>query len=241
MSGALAKQCYFIQHIVYVARNKTFFDMKMRFCVDTKIDKNILAASCFKTGEAAAELDGRSFVARLSSIMKRCCQNSLRRRVSSRLVPLILLFIMMSVPTWAGILNGKPAPPFTLKDHAGDSCRLADYQGRPVLLKIGTTWCPSCATQSRELVAALPQLREMGVAVLEVYVEDSPSAVVAYRKEHHLPEAIRTCLDEGGQVLGGYSVVSIPRVLLLDAQHRVRSDQYLLPAKRIVEGFSAMQ
>jgi len=152
-----------------------------------------------------------------------------------------LLFIVLAGSAWAGLLNGKPAPGFDLKDHAGTTCRLDDYQGQPVLLKIGTTWCPSCAAQSSELVAALPQLQPLGVAVIEVFVEDSPEAVADYRKSHHLPEAIRTCIDSDSQVLGEYSVMSIPRVLLLDKEHRVLNDQYLLPAKKIVELFEAQK
>ncbi|PLY11901.1 MAG: hypothetical protein C0624_01275 [Desulfuromonas sp.] len=169
--------------------------------------------------------------------MKRCCQNKEKRSDILRAVLLSTLFILFAIPSWA--IVGGWAPDFSLKDHAGATCRLADYQGQPLVLKIGTTWCPSCASQTKELQKALPQLQELGVAVIEIFVEDSPQAVAAYRDKHHLPADVKTCIDDG-QVLKGYSVVSIPRVLMLDGQHVLR-DGYLVPAKQLVETFKKLK
>jgi len=173
--------------------------------------------------------------------MKRCCQKS---RVTPfwclAVVPVLFFYFLMS-PAYAGLLDGKPAPAFELKDHAGKSCSLNDFEGKPLVMKIGTTWCPSCGSQSNELVKALPKLRELEVAVVEVFVEDSPQAVKEYRASHKFPEDIRTCIDQDGQVLGGYSVVSIPRVIMIDPGHQVISDQYLVPARRIEEVFSKIK
>ena len=185
-------------------------------------------------------LDGRRFAVRVGAIMKRRCQTISPQPFRRLALALAVLFYFSATPLYAGLLTGKPAPGFDLVDHTGAACRLDGFAGQPLLLKIGTTWCPSCGGQSDELVKALPELRKLEVAVVEVFVEDGADAVREYRDQHQLPDAIRTCLDRDGQVLGGYSVVSIPRVLMLDAEHRVVKDQYLVPARGIVETFRGL-
>jgi len=147
---------------------------------------------------------------------------------------------MLPVAAVAGALVGKPAPGFALHDQTGASCALADVAGQPVLLKIGTTWCPSCAGQSAEIIRALPELQELGVTVIEVFVEDTAEAVETYRAAHHLPAEVRTCLDEQSQVLAAYRVTGIPRVLMLDPGHVVVKEAYLVPAGAMVKAFREM-
>jgi len=172
--------------------------------------------------------------------MKRCCQNIDRLRWASLGSLLVLFFFMVTAQALAGTLDGQPAPAFTLRDQEGQACNLDDFAGRPVLLKIGTTWCPSCAGQSGEIAKALPELQTLGVEVVEVFVEDTAEAVSDYRAQHHVPQGVRTCLDQDGQVLSDYRVTAIPRVLFLDAKHRVIKDQYLVPAVGMVKAFAAV-
>jgi thioredoxin-dependent peroxiredoxin len=71
---------------------------------------------------------------------------------------------------------GKKAPAFTLKDQQGNTHRLSDYAGRPVVLyfypKDDT---PGCTKETCEFQALLPALKPSGAAVLGVSILDEKS------------------------------------------------------------------
>jgi thioredoxin-dependent peroxiredoxin len=71
---------------------------------------------------------------------------------------------------------GKKAPAFSLKDQHGQTHKLADYAGRPVILyfypKDDT---PGCTKESCEFQAALPGLKPSKAAVLGVSILDEAS------------------------------------------------------------------
>jgi thioredoxin-dependent peroxiredoxin len=71
---------------------------------------------------------------------------------------------------------GRKAPAFSLKDQHGQTHRLADYAGRPVVLyfypKDDT---PGCTKESCEFQAALPGLQPRNAAVLGVSILDEAS------------------------------------------------------------------
>jgi peroxiredoxin Q/BCP len=71
---------------------------------------------------------------------------------------------------------GKKAPAFTLKDQEGNTHRLADYAGRPIILyfypKDDT---PGCTKESCEFQAKLPKLKSSKAAVLGVSILDEKS------------------------------------------------------------------
>jgi len=71
---------------------------------------------------------------------------------------------------------GKKAPAFTLKDQHGQTHRLSDYAGRPVILyfypKDDT---PGCTKESCEFQERLPQLKSSKAAVLGVSILDEAS------------------------------------------------------------------
>jgi thioredoxin-dependent peroxiredoxin len=64
---------------------------------------------------------------------------------------------------------GKKAPPFTLKDQNGNTHRLADYAGRPLVLyfypKDDT---PGCTKEACAFQANLPKFDTSKVAVLGI-------------------------------------------------------------------------
>jgi peroxiredoxin Q/BCP len=71
---------------------------------------------------------------------------------------------------------GKKAPAFALKDQHGNTHRLSDYSGRPVVLyfypKDDT---PGCTQESCEFEALLPTFKPSKAAVLGVSILDEKS------------------------------------------------------------------
>ena len=71
---------------------------------------------------------------------------------------------------------GKKAPAFTLKDQHGETHRLTDYAGRPVILyfypKDDT---PGCTQESCDFQSMLPKFKSSKAAVLGVSILDEKS------------------------------------------------------------------
>jgi protein SCO1 len=102
-----------------------------------------------------------------------------------------------AAPKFKGHAVRTPAPDFTLKDARGETVSLAEQRGKLVLITFLYTNCPDvCPLIAANLNGAL---RELGakrdqVRVLAVSVDpkgDTPKAVRAYEKLHHLVPEFR--------------------------------------------------
>ncbi len=74
------------------------------------------------------------------------------------------LLMIVSVVAYA-------APSFTLVDTAGARHRLADYQGKWVIVNYWATWCPPCLEEVPDLVNLYDQRRDKDVMVIGVVFE----------------------------------------------------------------------
>ena len=155
--------------------------------------------------------------------------------------PISLFFILIALllaPLCAGAVEvGKPAPAFALPDLAGKTVSLADFKGRVVVLKLATTWCPSCKVLSRDLASLGGFFKERDVVLLEVFVQDTPEMVKEAQAGQSFPMTHHALLDEDEQVYRDYGIYLIPRLLVIDRQQAVRYDNgsaaTLLPAGEI--------
>ncbi len=86
--------------------------------------------------------------------------------------------------------EGKPAPEFELKNDAGESVKLSDLRGKPVVLyfypKDDT---PGCTTQACGIRDAYEEFERAGAVVLGVSPDDEKSHV-KFRDKYELPFAL---------------------------------------------------
>ena len=68
-------------------------------------------------------------------------------------------------------LIGKPAPEFTVTD-AERTVALKELRGKVVVLNFWATWCPPCVEELPSLLRMQRELKEKGVTVLAVSVDD---------------------------------------------------------------------
>lgn len=150
---------------------------------------------------------------------------------------LALLILLVVAPLAAGCGGGKAAkaepplafkgapvtkpkvvPDFTLHDARGEAVSLSDERGRLVLITFIYTNCPDvCPLITSNLNDALRQLgpERKNVRVLAVSVDpkgDTPKAVKAYEKVHHLIPEFRYLIGtraELGAVWAKYNVTAI--------------------------------
>jgi len=155
----------------------------------------------------------------------------------NRLRLLLLVSLLLWLPALAlAVEVGKPAPAFTLKTAEGQSVSLADFKGKVVLLKLATTWCPSCSQLSKELDALGEFLKAQDVVLIEVFLQDTPEMVERYLAGKNFPMVHKVLIDDM-QVYKGYGIYTIPRFLVVDKEQKVRYDNgnaaTILPAEEI--------
>ena len=138
------------------------------------------------------------------------------------IVAFFAIFVIFANPVCA-LEAGEPAPDFTLKSIAGAEVSLSDFAGQLVLLKLATTWCPTCRQLSAEIDRAGNDLAANNVVFLDVFVRDSAATVTEYVEGTGYPMTFHALLDDG-QVYAAYNVYMIPRLLLVDADQIVRFD-----------------
>ena len=149
-----------------------------------------------------------------------------------KLIPLLLVALLLPALSALAVEPGSQAPDLSLKTLDGKVVHLSDFKGRPILLKLATTWCATCRQQGEEILSIEDFLAKNDVMVVEVFVEDSPQMVLDYLKGRHatMPD---TVLMDDGSAIKSYNVFLIPRTILIDRNFIVRRDGSLMPASEL--------
>lgn len=146
---------------------------------------------------------------------------------------LTLLSLLLFLGNAAALEVGAAAPDFQLPTLDGKQVRLSDYKGGLIVLKLATTWCPTCKQQSQEIQSAGKFLSEKNVTVVEVFLQDSEKMVTEYLQGETYPMPHVALLDDG-QALKAYNVYLIPRLLIIDKEFKVRRDGSLMSDREMI-------
>lgn len=110
---------------------------------------------------------------------------------------------------------GQPAPDFTLRGPAGETVRLSDFAGNPLLINFWATWCPPCRFEMPLLEQTYRKLQGDGFVVLAVDVQEGPDLVKPYITEMGLTFPV--ALDRAGAVATAYRVTGLPTTVFVDS------------------------
>lgn len=149
-----------------------------------------------------------------------------------RILPLIL-FLAIAVLLYRGLyldpthlpsaLVGKPFPEFSLPalDEPARRLTRADILGRPALVNVWATWCPSC----RQEHPVLNRLAQAGVVIHGVNYKDDRSTAQRWLRSLHDP--YRLNIEDAAGTLGlDLGVYGAPETFVIDA-HGVVRDKYI--------------
>jgi peroxiredoxin len=114
---------------------------------------------------------------------------------------------------------GETAPGFTLPALNSGSLSLADYRRQVVVVNFWATWCPPCVQEAPSLEKFAEQMRNQGVTVLGVSVDQDASALQKFVAEARLSFPIAR--DPQQAVAGRYGTFKFPESYILDGQGRV--------------------
>lgn len=148
----------------------------------------------------------------------------------------ILTLFLAAIWTWAsaapdaattsGLIpapkEGFLAPEFDLETIDGQSVRLSDLRGNPVLINLWASWCPPCRAEMPAMERVYQEYRHRGFTILAVNVtnQDSIAAAAAFTQAYGLTYPI--LLDVEGAVSRQYQLRSLPTSFFVDSQGIIR-------------------
>jgi len=140
----------------------------------------------------------------------------------------LALFLLVAVFLYRGLyldpselpsaMIGKPFPAFSLAAVQGDrTLTRADLLGKPALVNVWATWCPSCKVEH----PYLNQLAGQGVVIHGVNYKDDNAAALKWLNDFHNPYQL-DIRDEQGSLGLDLGVYGAPETFLIDAQGIIR-------------------
>jgi peroxiredoxin len=138
----------------------------------------------------------------------------------------------IAAPAWndgAATMNGSPiaaevgaiAPDFSLVTLDGNSVRLSDFHGKPVILNFWATWCAPCREEMPALEEIWQQYGQGDVVVLGVDQGESTAVVERFIREK-VNTSFPILLDRDHTIGDSYFVRSLPTTFFIDAKGFIR-------------------
>jgi|SRR5579863_269557 len=136
--------------------------------------------------------------------------------------------VVLGIALWQRAPNvaevGGYPPDFTLPAlGAGPadpaSIHLSEHRGHVVLVNFWATWCPPCVEETPSLEALSNNMRNLGVEVIGVSVDQDPAAIKKFVAEHHLSFPIARDPDQ--RVASQFGTLKFPETYILDRDGRV--------------------
>jgi peroxiredoxin len=113
----------------------------------------------------------------------------------------------------------QPAAGFALQDVTGKTIKLADFQGKVVLLDFWATWCTGCKKEIPWFEAFQAAYERKGFAVVGVSLdEDGWKVLKPFLDEHKIPY---TMLLGDDPMSKRYGIGNLPDTFLIDKHGRV--------------------
>ena len=146
-----------------------------------------------------------------------------------KFITAVLLIILLSIPvTVFALKKGEQFPALSGTTLEDEEFSISSLKGQPILLKVGTTWCPTCGQQSAEIDKLRGFMTENDIQFVEVFIQENKKKVRKYfsKKDLQLPDVV---IIDNGKIARALNIYLIPRVLLIDKDFQVYRDGDPLP------------
>jgi len=120
-----------------------------------------------------------------------------------------------ALETLANSVKGTDAPSFELVSLDGETVRLSDFEGQPLVINFWATWCKPCAQEHPNLIAAAERYEAQGVGFVGMLYDDNVTKAKEYLS--WAGSAYPTVVDVGGAVADAYGVTGVPETYFISA------------------------
>lgn len=134
-----------------------------------------------------------------------------------------VLFVILSACSDGGRTGINPddkAPNIKGLDLNGNPISLDQIQGKVILLNFWATWCSPCIAELPALQRLYTNLKEHGVQVVGIAVDDSPENIKAAQATYGMTYPI--IIDTDSQSKRFYEVKGLPESFVLNGEHRIQ-------------------
>jgi thiol-disulfide isomerase/thioredoxin len=107
------------------------------------------------------------------------------------------------------------APHFALKDLSGKVVSSDTFKGKPTLVVFWATWCPTC----KEELPTFNALKEKGIQVVAIALNQSVDAVKEYVREHGIEFPVLMTDQQVELDFGG--IRFLPTAFLIDSNWKI--------------------
>ncbi len=133
-----------------------------------------------------------------------------------------------------GVDIGQKAAPFKLLTIDAKEIALESFaKDKVTLLVFGTTWCPSCRHEVPILKEYYNDLKDDGLKVLGIDVQESKKKVNSFVEKNRINYPV--VLDSNAEAARLYKVVGIPFNIILDKNGVIRYKENRPPGKETLE------
>ena len=120
------------------------------------------------------------------------------------------------------VMVGRQVPPFKLEDLFKDGTYYTQdlFKGKPMLLNVWASWCPTCFDEHTELA----QLASQGVPIVGMDYKDTRDKAINWLDKNGNPYT-HVMFDPTGQVGMDLGVYGTPETFFIDAKGVIRYRQ----------------
>ena len=142
-------------------------------------------------------------------------------------VALAAVFAVVGAPEVdAPLGRGAVAPAFSLPRVGGEPVSLEGLRGQVVLVNFWATWCKPCEDEMPAMERLYQALRDEGLELLAISVDDEASVVEAFGERLNLTFPL--LLDPAKDVADAYQTFRFPESFLIDREGTV-VERYIGP------------
>lgn len=114
-----------------------------------------------------------------------------------------------------------PAPDFALRDYQGDTVRLSQFRGTPVIVNSWASWCPFCVDELPDFAAVQDEFGDRA-AVIAVNRAESPDVAQRFSDQVGVTGRFILLLDPGDSFYRSIGGFSMPETIFVDAEGNIR-------------------
>ena len=128
-------------------------------------------------------------------------------------------------------IAGHPAPDFELATLDGETVRLSDFAGKPILVNFWATWCGPCRAEFPDFQKAwVENADNLVIIAVNHTTADQAEQVDDFVAE--MGATFSVVLDEDGQAAGTYRIRSLPTSIFVDREGIV-NEVFIGPVNKV--------